>query len=59
MSAKFFASILLVINAIFITFLVDNKLVAFPFWLLSIMSIYYLFIEKEENKAPVGESQSE
>ncbi|MCA1064869.1 hypothetical protein QTG56_24995 (plasmid) [Rossellomorea sp. AcN35-11] len=48
MFAKILASALMLINVIIIAFLVKNVIVTLTFLLLSGLSIFYLFYEKEE-----------
>ena len=50
MLSKILVLIMMLINVVFISFLVDNLIATLSFWILSGISIFYLFYEKEENK---------
>ena len=50
MLSKILVLIMMLINVVFISFLVDNLIATLSFWTLSGISIFYLFYEKEENK---------
>jgi 4-amino-4-deoxy-L-arabinose transferase-like glycosyltransferase len=49
--AKILASIMMLMNVIFIAFLVNNLIITLTLLVLSGMSIFYLFYEKEEQES--------
>ena len=51
MLAKIIASVFLVANAIFLSIMVDNFIFSISFWVLSGMTIFYLFQDKSENNS--------
>mgnify|MGYP003489399713 CR=1 FL=1 len=51
MLAKIIASLLLVANAIFLSNLVNNFIFDISFWILSGVTIFYLFQDKSENNS--------
>ena len=51
MLAKIIASLFLVANAIFLSKIVDNFIFDISFWVLSGITIFYLFRDKSENNA--------
>jgi len=51
MLAKIITSLLLVANAIFLSNMVDNFIFGISFWVLSGMTIIYLFQDKSENNS--------
>lgn len=50
MLAKIVATIMILINLIFILFSVDNLIATLAFWILCGIAIFFLFYEKEEKK---------
>jgi len=48
---KIIASLFLVANAIFLSNMVDNFIFGISFWVLSGITIFYLFQDKSENNA--------
>lgn len=48
MLSKILISIMMLISVIFVSFLVDNLIVTLCFLILSGMSIFYLFYEKDD-----------
>ncbi len=50
MLSKILVSIMMLINVVFISFLVDNLIAILSFWILSGISTFYLFYEKEEKE---------
>jgi hypothetical protein len=48
--AKILTSIMMLINVIFIAFLVKNLIVSLTFLVLSGLSIFYLFYEKDDEE---------
>ena len=51
MLAKIITSLLLVANALFLSNMVDNFIFGISFWVLSAMTIIYLFQDKSENNS--------